>query len=98
MRGGYVTVAADSVILTSGKPVRLYGSSITSGGTPGVVVYRDGTSASGTSVFSAVGTANLNSLVANIPAHGVYFPNGLFVDMDANVTAVTVCVEQISIS
>ena len=94
-RGGSQRVTADGVIGISGQAIRLYGASITSGATGGVVNFRNGTAVTDTILFSASGTANLTVLVANIPAEGVYFPDGLYVDVDANATAVVCSYEQV---
>lgn len=94
-RGGIVTITADSVILNSGKPVRVYGISILSTATPAVVAFYNGTSATGNPYLHGTGTASKAVMVPDIPAEGMLFPAGLFVDVDANTTSVTVFCEQV---
>jgi hypothetical protein len=83
-------------VLTAGKPVRLYAASITSDGTAGVLQFRDGTLVTDTLICEATGTINKTVLVADIPAEGILFPNGLTLVMDAHVTACVAWAEQSS--
>lgn len=85
--GGIQTLTADGVVGISGKPIRLYGATITSDGTPAVVAFYDGTSTGGTLIFQATGTASVAALVSNIPAEGILFPSGLFIDIDSHTTS-----------
>lgn len=96
MRGGAVEITADAVVLQSGKPVRMYGAQIVSGATAGTVAFRDGAAATATALLTDSGVANTGYMCANIPAEGILFPNGLFVDIDANTTRVIVWAELVS--
>ena len=88
LRGTPVRVTADGVILTSGKPIMLYAASITSGVTPGRVQFRNGTATTDTALLDVDGEPARTTLVPNIPSGGLYFPAGLFVDVDGNASAV----------
>lgn len=90
MAGGLSRVTADGVLGTSGSPVRVFGMSIESGATGGVVVLRNGTAVTDNPVISAQGSANATSQVPDVPAEGIYFSAGLYVDIDANTTAANV--------
>lgn len=96
MRGGIYRLTADDVLIRSGKPVRLYGASITSGATGGVVAFRNGTAATDTLILEGQGTPNQTVNVPDIPEEGVLFPAGLFVDVDANATAVVCFAELVT--
>lgn len=84
---GYARFTADGAVKSSGAPVCVYGISFLSGGTAGVVILRDGTSTAGTSVIQENGVIS-SGKTENYP--GVVFPSGCFVDIDANVTQVSV--------
>lgn len=89
---GSQRVTADSVIGTSGKKIRLYAAIVHSDASGGVVQLRNGTSDSGTEYDEVNGTADV-SVQVSYPG-GLYFPNGLFVDVDANTVYVTCIYEQ----
>lgn len=82
---GYQIVTEDAVVNTSGKAVVIYGVSIISDGTAGVVILRNGTSTAGTAVFTLTGTAN-KAENFDFGGVGVTFPDGCFVDINAHVT------------
>ena len=84
---GSVRITADSVILESGKPVRVYWVSLVSGATASVLSLKNGTTSSGTEYISITGTAN-TGIVVNF-AGGALFPGGLFADADANISSAT---------
>lgn len=89
-----VLKTSDGAVGTSGEATILYGINIkTDGETGGVVVLRNGTSTSGTAVFTFTGTAQ-KSTNFDFGGNGVLFPDGLFYDEDANVTSSTVIYEQ----
>lgn len=90
---GYKVISADGVLGDSGKAVAVYGMNIISGGTAGVVILRDGATVGSTSVIQEVGTISVGKSIGYYV--GVVFPNGCFVDIDANVTQVTLFYEQI---
>lgn len=91
-----VTVAADSAIFVSGKPVRLYAAAVDSGATPAVINFRNGTSAGDPALFNFTATASKKLMVPDIPPCGLLFPAGLFVDVDANTNGVTVWAELVA--
>lgn len=90
MIGGSQRVTADGVVGVSGQAVRMYGATITSGATAGRVRFRNGTADTDTAFLDVSGEPNLTTPVSGIPNDGLYFPGGLFVDIDANTTAVVV--------
>jgi hypothetical protein len=94
MRGGLISVTSDGVVGTSGKATRVYGISILSGGTGAVVAFYNATSATGNQLLTGTGTANKAVMVPDIPAEGILFPAGLYVDVDTNTTQVNVWCEQ----
>lgn len=97
MNGGAVRITSNSAIIASGKPIRMYGASLQSGVTAGTAIFYDGTSTSGTKILDVEGAASRTIAIPDIPAEGILFPNGLFVDVsNANTTAVTVFAELVS--
>lgn len=90
MAGGLISLTVDGVVGASARPIRVYGISILSGGTGAVVQFYNGTSASGNIMLTATGTANKAVMVPDIPAEGLLFPAGLFVDVDGNTTQVNI--------
>jgi hypothetical protein len=91
---GFSRIVADGVLSTSGEPVAIYGMNIISGGTAGVVNLRDGTAVSGAINIQEKGTASQGKSI-NYGGHGIVFPNGCYVDIDANVTSVTISYERL---
>jgi len=89
----YKILSASGVVNDSGKPQALYQLATLSGGSAGTVTLFDGTSGSGTAVYSFPGTANATAFHA--PAIGEVFPSGLFVSFDGNVTKVTAWCRQV---
>ena len=96
MRGGTYRITEDTALIRSGKPVRLYGASITSGATAAKVSFRNGTAATDTLIYEGHGEPNLTVDATDIPAEGIFFPAGLFVDIDANATAVVCFAELVT--
>lgn len=95
MKGGLISVTADGVVGASGKATRVYGISVLSGaGGAAVVQYYNNTAASGNALVTSTGVASKAVLVPDIPAEGLLFPAGLYVDVDANTTQVNVWCEQ----
>lgn len=90
---GWQVLSADGAIGVSGSPVKLWGFNFVSGASAGTVIFRNGTSASGTEVFRQTGTANA-ATTAMPGGDGIVFPSGLFVDIDANVTQATAFYEK----
>ena len=88
-RGGSQRITADGVIGVSGAPTRVYGLIIQSGAIAGVVNVYNGTDTTGTIILPTIsGAANQGKAVEGIPAEGIYFPAGCYVDIDANTTSV----------
>jgi hypothetical protein len=86
---GAVLKAADGVVGISGKPVRVFGLHVLSGGTAGIVKLYNGTTASGTLyVQQTCGTVSTGNLF-EYGNEGFLFPNGCFYEevVDANVTS-----------
>ena len=94
MRLGYARLTADGVLNSSGKPVAIRTIHIMSGATPGVVILRHGTAVTDTATIQETGTANTGRTI-DLGAN-VVFPSGCFVDVDANVTYVTIGYETLS--
>jgi hypothetical protein len=86
-------VTADIVLGVSGKPVRVFNMTLISGGTASVIALRDGTSASGTIRIQETGTISTGKTF-DYGVHGHYFPNGCFVDVDANITSAMISYSQ----
>jgi len=82
---GYQVIVGDAAILSAGTPISLFGVNITSDGTAGVVILRNGSTVSGTAVLTLLGEAN-KTVHRDFSGTGVVFPNGCFVDIDAHVT------------
>jgi hypothetical protein len=78
----------DLALGTAGADTRVFSVSYTSGGTAAVVILRDGTSASDRIFLRLDGTINKGT-TWNDP-NGLLFPNGCFVDVDANVASCAV--------
>jgi hypothetical protein len=90
---GYSTITTSGVINDSGKPQALYRMATLSGGTAGTVTLFDGTSGSGTFVYSFPGV--VSSMAFDNAAVGMVFPKGLFISFDSNVSKVTVWCRQV---
>ena len=86
---GSVNVTADSIIGTSGRPIRLWAVNMLSDATAGELVLRNGTTSSGSIWVREQGVANTGNSVS-YGEHGILFPNGMFYDDDSNFTSVTI--------
>ncbi len=90
---GSQRITADSIIGPSTdnfihpKPIRLYCVSLISGGTASVLSLLNGVDGSGTQYVSITGTVS-TGIVVNF-AGGLRFPNGLFADVDSNISSAT---------
>lgn len=84
---GTQRITADSAIGPSGKPIRLFCVSLVSGGTASVLSLLDGTSTGGTQFVSITGTVSTGTVI-NF-AGGMRFPNGLYADVDTNISSAT---------
>ncbi len=87
-RSGAVSVTADTIIGTSGRPIRLWAINMLSG-TAGELVLRNGTTASDAIWVRELGTANTGRTVV-YGTEGILFPDGMFYDDDSNITGVTI--------
>lgn len=89
MASGFQTFTGDAVLHSSGTAVIIYGINLVSGGSGGVVALRAGTDVTGTIVIQENGTAGQGKTVS-YGENGIVFPTGCFVDIDANVSFVTI--------
>lgn len=78
---------ADSVVGTSGQRMRLFSMHFISGASAASINLRNGTSASATNIVRETGTANTGKTIDYGP-FGLYFPSGLFLDLDTNTVSV----------
>lgn len=90
---GSQRITADSQIGPSDKAIQLYSVSLISGGTASVLSLLNGTSTGGTQYVSITGIANTGTVI-NF-AGGLRFPNGLFADVDTNISSATFGFESI---
>lgn len=90
---GYQVFSADGAVVSSGSEVIVHGINFTSGGTAGVVILRNGTSASATAVIQENGI--ISSSKTQLYKPGIVFPAGCFVDIDANVSSATIFYEAV---
>lgn len=95
MTSGSQRLTADGVVGRSGSPIRVYSAVMHSGsGGAGELVFRNGTTDSGTIYLQEAGTAASKTKTYNF-CGGLFFPSGCFFDKDANTDAVVVNFEQI---
>lgn len=85
---GTQRVTADIAIGTSGKPIRVFCVNLISTTTASTITFYNGISAAGTAFEQIDGIAS-QSLTKNY-AGGLRFPSGCFVDVDANISYMTV--------
>lgn len=79
-----IVAATDAAIGPSGKPIRVFSLNFLSGGTAGVLILRNGTSASDTVFVTENGVISSGKTV-EYGQTGILFPAGCFMDVDANV-------------
>lgn len=95
MAVGYQVITEDGVLSTSGEPVAVYGVYILSGaGGGGVVNLRTGTAVGGAIIIQEKGTTSQGKAFP-YGGKGIVFPSGCYVDVDANVTQVTVTFQRL---
>lgn len=95
-RGGYKSITVSGPIGTSGKPIRLFWMTVLSNGTAGSVIsLYNNTTNTGNELIDFTGTTSKSTPVPNIPTEGLLFPNGLFVQADANMVQVNAGYEQV---
>lgn len=80
-----IVSGTDSAIGSSGKPIRVFAVNFTSDGTAGVLILRNGTSASDTVYVTENGVISSGKTIA-YGQTGVLFPAGCFMDVDTHVT------------
>jgi len=80
-----INVATTDTTLGSGKPVRVFNLTVLSGGTAGVCTLKNGSTVWVNPTF----TIN-KSVTIQFGEHGILFPSGCSVDVDANCTATLV--------
>jgi hypothetical protein len=86
---------ADGIVGVSGHPVRIYNVVILSAaGGAGVLVLRNGTTATDTVYVQEDGTDALKSKIFEYEG-GLVFPGGCFFDIDTNVTSAVFTYDQI---
>lgn len=91
---GTVRITADSALITSGLPVRVYAVNLVSGGSGSTLILRNGTSTSGDAYEQVDGSAS-QSVTKNY-AGGLLFPAGCFADVDANISYATIiCTKEV---
>lgn len=79
-----IVSATDAAVGPSGKPIRVFSLNFLSGGTAGVLILRNGTSASDTVFVTENGVISSGKTV-QYGQTGIFFPAGCFLDVDANV-------------
>lgn len=85
LRGGVQTRSTDGVIGIEDAPLIVYAVAIDSGATQSIASLHNGDAAGDTQLFQAVGSPNRKIFVEGIPSGGLYFSDGCFVDVDANL-------------
>lgn len=89
---GTQNVTADALVGKAGLPTRVFAIHVISG-TASVVALRNGQSVSGTVWIQETGTANTGKTFT-YGEYGALFPNGCFVDVDANIVSCQVVFAQ----
>jgi hypothetical protein len=86
---GSVTLIGSGALIASGRQVRVYSLTFTSGASVGAIQLYNGTAASGTPVWSQEGTAS-RSFTQNFEG-GLLFPAGCYVSFDGASAAILAC-------
>lgn len=81
---GSLRLAADGLVGTSGKPIRIFCIHLVSGATLSTTTFKNGTTTGGTAYIQADGIAN-QAVTLNF-AGGLLFPAGCYMDTDANIS------------
>jgi hypothetical protein len=92
MPGTQAFTTTDLALGTAGKPTRVFGAELLSGGTASTVIFRNGTSTGGTNYMQLDGT--ISKATHWDSTQGILFPAGCFVDVDANTANLTVSFTQ----
>lgn len=80
-----IVSGTDAAVGPSGKPIRVFCLNFVSDGTAGVVILRNGTSASDTVYVTENGVISSGKTV-QYGQTGILFPSGCFMDVDSHVT------------
>lgn len=80
-----IVSGTDSAIGPSGKPIRVFSINFLSDGTAGVLLLRNGTSASDTVYVTENGVVSSGKTITYGTA-GILFPAGCFLDVDTHIT------------
>lgn len=80
-----IVSGTDAAIGTSGKPIRVFSLNFLSDGTAGVLILRNGTSASDTVYVTENGVVSSGKTI-QYGQTGILFPAGCFLDVDTHVT------------
>ena len=81
---GVTRLAADGLVGSSGKPIRVFFAHLVSSATASTVSLKNGTTSSGTAYAQIDGIAS-QGVTLNF-AGGMRFPGGCFLDADANIS------------
>ena len=85
---GTLRLAADGLVGTSGKPIRVFSVHLVSGATASTTSFKNGTSTGGTAYLQVDGVIS-KGVTLNI-AGGMRFPAGCYMDTDANISYCTI--------
>ena len=92
MPGTQAFTTTDLALGVAGRPTRVFGVELLSGGTASTVILRNGTATGGTNYIQLDGT--INKATHWDSATGILFPGGCFVDVDANTASCVVSFTQ----
>lgn len=81
-------LTADGVVGPSGKAMRVYWIHLVSGSTASTTTLKNGSTTGGTAIIQVDGTAD-QGVTLNF-AGGVRFPDGCYMDTDANISYATI--------
>ena len=81
---GNTRLTADGLVGTSGKPIRIFIIHLLSGATASTTTFKNGTSTGGTAYVQVDGVSS-QGVTLNF-AGGVRFPDGCYMDTDANIS------------
>ncbi len=85
---GTTRLTADGLVGSSGKSIRVFDIHLVSGATASTCTLENGTDASGTAYIQIDGVASKGVTLGF--AGGVRFPDGCFLDADANISYATI--------
>lgn len=80
-----IVSGTDAAIGPSGKPIRVFAVNFLSDGTAGVLILRNGTTASDTVFVTENGVVSSGKTI-EYGQTGILFPAGCFMDLDTHVT------------